>query len=258
MRIASFAYGLISYAIFFCTFVYAAGFQSNLVVPKSIDNGPFTPLGQSIVINLILLTLFGLQHTIMARPGFKAWWTTIIPAQIERATYVLISSLLIILLFWQWRPMPAAIWYFPNGGAYWLLMGGLFAGFGLVLVSSFLIDHFDLFGLRQVYLHLRGVEYTPKKFSTPFLYKYIRHPLYVGWFLSFWCTPSMTQGHLLFAAVWTAYILIAIPFEERDLVKFLGEPYNRYRAGTPMFLPWRIKKSPAASEPSTEPGQTNV
>ena len=237
-RSVSFAYGLVCYAIFFVTFLYAVGFLGNSWVPKSINSGISGPVGQSIAINMVLLGLFALQHSIMARPGFKTWWTGFVPEQVERSTYTLLSSLALIVLFWQWRPMPSVIWQTEVSGLYWALRGLFFLGFLLVLYATFLINHFDLFGLRQVYLYLRGIEYTPLNFGTPSLYKLVRHPLYVGWFIAFWSTPLMTQGHLLFAAVASAYILVAVVFEERDLVQFLGEDYRRYRQRVPMFIPW--------------------
>ncbi len=246
-RLLAFGYGLVCYVCFFGTFLYAIGFLANLWVPKTIDSGTAGPIGRAIVINGLLLLLFAVQHTPMARPGFKKWWTKFVPAPIERSTYVLLSSLVLILLFWQWRPMPTVVWQVDNAIGSNVLMGLFFAGPLLVVVSSFLIDHFDLFGMRQVYLYLRGVEYTHHPFSVPFLYKFVRHPLYVGWFLTFWCAPTMSQGHLLFAVVSCAYILVAIVFEERDLLHFLGEDYAQYRRKVPMLIPWPRKRTARAT-----------
>lgn len=247
-RLFSFAYGLVCYVLFLASFMYAAGFLGNRWVPKSIDSGDAGPIGTAMLVNVLLLGVFAIQHSVMARPGFKTWWTRLVPVQIERSTYVLLSVVVFALLFWQWRPMPATLWKIEDARGTMVLQGLMFAGFLLVVYASFLIDHFDLFGMRQVFLHLRGVEYKPRPFRVPSLYKVVRHPLYVGWFTAFWCTPHMTQGHLLFAAVASAYIFVAIVFEERDLVRFLGEDYRSYRKRVPMILPWPKKKpAPVAS-----------
>lgn len=234
-------YGGICYLIFFGTFLYAIGFIGNLVVPRTIDSnrsGGSIDTSFAVLVNLILLGLFAVQHSVMARPGFKKHWTKLVPLPIERASYVLASSLVLILLFWQWRPMPGVIWEVDALVAQRLLWGLYFAGILLVLYATFLIDHFDLFGLRQVVLYLRGREYENPQFKTPSLYRVIRHPLYLGWLITFWATPRMTAGHLLFAIVTTAYIFFAIVLEERDLEMFIGDDYRRYRKQTPMIIPF--------------------
>lgn len=235
-RIAAFAYGVIGYLIFFATFLYLIGFVGNLVVPKSIDSGVEVSAGAALLINVALLLLFGLQHSVMARPAFKSWWTKIVPQPIERSTYTLLSSLALLLMYWQWRPMTGEIWRLEGGGAM-VVHGLMLVGFAIVLVSTFLIDHFELFGLRQVFLNLRGNDYSGKPFMAPLFYQFVRHPLYLGFLIAFWATPVMTHGHLLFAVVNTLYIFIAIPMEEKDLTDALGEPYVRYKQETPMILP---------------------
>jgi protein-S-isoprenylcysteine O-methyltransferase Ste14 len=233
----AFLYGVVCYGIFFLTFLYLVGFLGNLLVPRSIDVGPVASISTAFLINFALIALFGIQHTVMARPGFKEKWTKIVPESVERSTYVLITSLILILLYWQWRPMTGVIW---DAEAIWLqnvLWAVFFGGFGLVLLSTFVIDHFDLFGLRQVWLNLRQKAYTHPGFKVTFFYKFVRHPLYVGWIMAFWGTPRMTVGHLLLAAGMTTYILIAIRYEERDLVEILGDDYAQYRKKVPMLIP---------------------
>ena len=235
-RIVVFLYGVVSYGVFFGTFLYAAGFVGNLLVPKGLDAPPVGSFGTSLLIDLGLLGLFAVQHSVMARPAFKRAWTRIVPPAAERSTYVLASSLALILLFWQWRPLGGVVWDIeaPVGRA--LMHAGFAFGWLLVLVTTFLINHFDLFGLRQVWLHLRGRPYEPLPFKTPGPYRLVRHPLYVGWFFAFWATPTMTATHLLFAVMTTGYILVAIQLEERDLVAAHPE-YEGYRRRVPMLVP---------------------
>ena len=242
-RVAAFVYGVVCYAIFFVTFLYAIGFVGNFIVPKSIDSAPIIPLGAAFLVNVGLLGLFGLQHSSMARPGFKQWWTKFVPKPVERSTYVLFSSLCLIALFYFWQPLGVTIWQVENPIFRNLLYAGFGFGWLLVLASTFLINHFDLFGLRQVYLYLRGKEYTYLNFVTPGPYKYVRHPLYVGWLFAFWSTPSMTVAHLAFAVITTAYILIAIQLEERDLIEVHGKAYIDYRDRVPMLIPFSRHKA---------------
>ena len=236
-RVSTLIYGTTCYLIFFVTFCYLIGFVGNLLVPKSIDSGTPGPAAVAVGINLLLLSLFALQHSVMARPAFKRWWKRIVPQQIERSTYVLLTSLCLILLVWQWQPMPHAIWDTSGTPIGALLTGLFFAGWGLVLYATVLIDHFDLFGMRQVVLYMRRRKYGHHPFSTPSMYLYMRHPLYLGWFIAFWAAPTMTVGHLLFAFVMTSYILVAVIYEERDLVRQFGDAYVRYQETTPKFFP---------------------
>jgi len=249
-------YGVVSYAIFFVTFLYAMGFVGNLVVPKSIDSEPQVPFMQALLINTVLLGIFALQHSVMARPAFKRWLTKFVPTPAERSTYVLFSSLALIVLFWQWQPMGIVIWDVENPVARMMIHGIFLSGWLLVLLTTFWINHFDLFGLRQVYLYWQSKPYTQLKFVTPWLYKYIRHPLYLGWFLAFWATPTMTAAHLLFAVMTTAYILIAIQLEERDLIAVHGMSYVEYRKKTPMIIPKLFGKKAKDKElkPATNTG----
>jgi len=250
-RIATFVYGVLCYLIFFGTFLYAAGFIGNLVVPKSIDSGRAGPLGEALLINAGLLALFAVQHSLMARPWFKRAWTRFIPEPVERSTYVLFSSLALIALFWQWRPLGGAVWNVEEQAFRVVLYGLCVMGWLLVLISTFLINHFDLFGLRQVYLFLLGKKYTPLVFGTPVLYRHVRHPLYLGWLFAFWATPAMTVSHLAFAIATTLYILMAIQFEEKDLISLHGDEYRSYQKRVPMILPLRLGKAIASTPPAS-------
>jgi protein-S-isoprenylcysteine O-methyltransferase Ste14 len=235
-------YGVLSYLVFLGTFLYAVGFVANLLVPKSIDSGPETSLAEAWTVDLLLLGLFAVQHSVMARPVFKQWWTRLVPPPVERSTYVLVSSLLLALLFWQWRPMPAAVWEVRQawpGAVLWWLFG---IGWATVLFSSFLIDHFDLFGLRQVCLYATGRPYTPLAFRTSGLYGVVRHPIMLGFLIAFWATPTMTWGHLLFAVLTTGYILVGVRLEERDLRMAYGSIYAEYQQRVSMLLPWTGNK----------------
>jgi protein-S-isoprenylcysteine O-methyltransferase Ste14 len=241
-RILFFAYGTFSYVIFFGTFLYAIGFIGNFGVPRTLDGAATGPLAISFAIDAALLTIFAVQHSVMARKWFKEWWTRIVPKPIERSTYVLFSSLALILLFVLWRPLGGVIWSVEDPAGR-LVLRGLFAfGFGLVLFSTFLINHFDLFGLRQVWRYLLGRPQDGLRFTTPGPYKLVRHPLYVGWLFAFWMTPVMTAAHLLFSIATTAYILLAIRFEEGDLVREHGETYEKYRQSVPMLIPSLSKR----------------
>ncbi len=242
-RAATLIYGLVCYVGFLGVYLYLIGFLGNLLVAKSVDTGTEGPLATALLVNVLLLALFGVTHTVMARPTFKRAWTKIVPVPVERSTYVLITNLQLILLYWLWQPMTGTVWEVQNTigqGILWALFG---AGWLLVLVATLQINHLDLFGVRQVWLSFRGREYTPVALATPVLYKHVRHPLYVGWITAFWATPSMSAGHLVFAAGLTIYILIAIYFEERNLVEYHGDGYVEYRRRTPMLIPRPWKRS---------------
>jgi methanethiol S-methyltransferase len=232
-------YAIVSYAVFLGASLYAVCFVGNYVVdlaPKSIDVGGAAKASEAIVVDLLLLGLFAIQHSVMARRGYKQWWANNFPVSCQRSTYVLLSSLILLLLFWQWRPIPALVWR-VDGIAAWLLIGVYWLGWLIVFSSTFMIDHFDLSGLRQAFSALRGAEIPGQSFRTPLLYKIVRHPLMLGFLLAFWATPEMTAGHLLFAIMTTAYILIALQFEERDLITEFGATYQQYRQRVPMLLP---------------------
>jgi protein-S-isoprenylcysteine O-methyltransferase Ste14 len=236
-RLGVFVYGSLCYVVFFATFLYAVGFVCNLYVPRSMDGPPVAPVASSLLVDLGLLVLFALQHSVMARPAFKAWWTRFIPEPAERSTYVLASSVALIVLFACWQPLGGVIWKVTQPTAAMTLYALCAFGWLLVLLSTFLINHFDLFGLRQIWLYLRNEPYTHLTFRTPGPYRLVRHPLYVGWLFAFWATPDMTLTHFVFALATTGYILVAIQLEERDLARHLGTQYSDYRKRVPMLIP---------------------
>ena len=239
MAIPSALYGAIVYLFFLATFVYAIGFVGNLPqLPKTIDGGAPAPLAEALIVNLLLLGMFAVQHSVMARRGFKRWWTRIVPEPVERSTFVLAATLVLALLLWQWRPLAEpVVWSVQNRVGALAIQAVFWIGWVVLLISTFLINHFELFGLRQVYAHLRGHRMPAPQFRTPGLYRHVRHPIYLGFVLAFWATPTMTAGHLLFAVATTGYILVGIWFEERDLIAQFGERYRRYREQVGMLWP---------------------
>jgi protein-S-isoprenylcysteine O-methyltransferase Ste14 len=238
-RLIALGYGLISYAFFFVSFLYALCFVENVLVPKTIDSGAPATVGEAVIVNMLLMSLFAVQHSVMARRQFKDWWTKLVPKSVERSTYVLFSSLALALLCWQWRPMPAVVWHVENPDLANLLVGLSMVGWLTVLTSTFLINHFELFGLHQVANNLTGRPMPDPNFHTPLFYQFVRHPIYLGFIIAFWATPTMSVGHLLFAAVTTAYIMVGILLEERDLIGLFGDDYLRYRERVSMLVPWR-------------------
>ena len=239
LRFTAFLFGAVAYFTFVFTILYAVGFVSDLVVPKTIDAGAISSSFAALAINLGLMSLFAVQHSVMARKSFKQWWTQFIPKSVERSTYVLFASLTLLLLFWQWRPMPAIVWHIEEPEMAATIATLSFGGWVLVFTSSFLINHFELFGLHQVANNLTGRQMPAPIFRTPFLYNFVRHPIYLGFIIAFWAAPTMSVGHLLFAAVTTAYIFIGILLEERDLIDMFGDEYRRYKQRVSMLLPWR-------------------
>ncbi|MGO8844366.1 MAG: methanethiol S-methyltransferase [Methylocella sp.] len=245
--VASFLYGVIVYLVFLGTFLYAIAFVGDLPVPKTIDTGQAGPLAPALIIDILLLGLFAIQHSVMARPAFKRWWTRFVPQPVERTTYVLLASLTLVLLYWQWRPILQPVWSVTHPAGVVVIQAIFWIGWAIVLISTFLIDHFELSGLRQVYARLRGWTLPPPVFKSPLFYKRVRHPIYLGFLLAFWATPSMTAGHLLFAAATTGYILIGIYLEERDLIGSFGDQYRRYREQVSMLIPLPGRKFDSGS-----------
>jgi protein-S-isoprenylcysteine O-methyltransferase Ste14 len=249
-RLIALVYGLLSYAFFFVTFLYALCFVENFVVPKTIDSGAAGPVTEAVIVNLVLMSLFAIQHSVMARRQFKEWWTKFVPKPVERSTYVLFATLALALLCWQWRPMPAVIWRVDNPSIANALVGFSLAGWLIVLTSTFLINHFELFGLHQVANNLTGREMPAPRFRAPLFYRLVRHPIYLGFIIAFWAAPVMTAGHLLFAAVTSAYIIVGILLEERDLVAVFGDDYRRYREQVSMLVPWPLTRRLTGQKPA--------
>jgi len=242
-RVIALLYGLIAYLVFAATIIYSIGFVTGLVVPKTIDSGLAGPPMQAVIINLLLMSLFAIQHSVMARPRFKKWWTRIVPPTVERSTFVLFSSLALAFLFWQWQPIPVVVWQVTNPQVAASLLGLSLFGWVFVFVSTFLINHFELFGLHQVANNLVGRPMPAMRFKTPLLYNLVRHPIYLGFLIFFWATPVMTGGHLLFATVTTAYIFVGIALEEHDLIDLFGDEYHRYRKRVSMIVPFLGRSS---------------
>jgi protein-S-isoprenylcysteine O-methyltransferase Ste14 len=237
-RFAALLYGTAAYLVFSIVFLYAIGFVEGLVVSKTIDTGTAAPIAQALLVNLVLMSIFAIQHSVMARPRFKRWWTKFVPPAVERSTYVLLASLALAFLLWQWRPMPAVLWHIANPSLAMAVTILSFVGWAVALTSTFLINHFELFGLQQVANNLIGQSVPTPRFRTPLLYKFVRHPLYLGFIIAFWATPTMTAGHLLFAAVTTAFILLGATLEERDFISVFGNEYRAYRKRVAMLIPW--------------------
>jgi protein-S-isoprenylcysteine O-methyltransferase Ste14 len=238
-RLIALLYGLAAYLVFFLTFLYAIGFVEGLWVPKTIDTGTVVPMTEALIVNILLMSLFAVQHSVMARRQFKEWWTQYVPKSVERSTYVLFASLALVVLFWQWRPMPDVMWQIVDPSTAMAITGLSFVGWFLVLTSTFLINHFELFGVHQVVNNLAGRSMSEPRFKTPVLYKLVRHPIYLGFIIAFWAAPVMTVGHALFAAVTTTYIFVGIWLEERDLIELFGDEYRRYKERVGMLVPWR-------------------
>lgn len=238
-RLLALLYGIVSYFVFFVVFLYAIGFVSALGVPKTIDTGAAAPLLEALTIDILLMSIFAIQHSVMARPQFKQWWTRLVPKSVERSTYVLFSSLALVLLFWQWRPIQGLVWQINDPRIAMAVIGLSLVGWLIVLTSTFLINHFELFGLHQVANNLTGRPMPAPRFRTPLYYNFVRHPIYLGFIIAFWAAPKMTMGHLLFAAVTTAYIFVGIMLEEHDLTTVFGDEYRRYRQRVSMIVPWR-------------------
>jgi methanethiol S-methyltransferase len=238
-KFIAFLYGLVAYAAFFVTVLYAIGFVGGFAVPKTVDSGEQSSITKAFVVDVLLMSLFAVQHSLMARKQFKQWWTRYVPKSIERSTYVLFASLCLMLLFWQWLPIPAIVWQIDDPDVAATVATIALAGWVIVFTSTFMINHFELFGLHQVTNNLTGREMPAPRFRTPLYYNFVRHPIYLGFIITFWAAPVMTAGHLLFAAVTTAYIFVGILLEERDLVDMFGDEYRRYRKRVSMLLPWR-------------------
>ncbi|OBH52056.1 hypothetical protein A5687_09655 [Mycobacterium mantenii] len=258
-RYLTVGYGAGAYLMFLAAFLYLVAFVAGLWVPRTVDHGLSAPIGQAVLVNVLLVAAFGAQHSVMARPAFKAWWTRFVPASIERSTYVVLSSAVLVLLYWQWRTMPAVIWDVRLPAGRLVLWTLFWLGWAIALASTFMVSHFDLFGLRQVYLAWRGKPYTHIGFHARLLYRLVRHPLMLGFLIAFWATPTMTAGHLLFSIGMTSYILIAVQLEERDLVTVLGDDYHEYRRSVSMLVPFarrpQRRLGPQPAQPAQPAGQ---
>jgi protein-S-isoprenylcysteine O-methyltransferase Ste14 len=251
-KLLALLYGVLAYLFFFGTFLYAIGFVGNAGVPKSVDTGTQTSLGLAVLIDVALLSLFAVQHTIMARQGFKRLWTKVVSWYVERSTFVVAASACLALLLWQWRPIPGTVWDVHGTALGSVLTATFWIGWGILLVSTFLINHFELFGLAQAWAYFQGKEFHRPDFKTPAFYKMVRHPIYLGFVIAFWSAPVMTRGHLLFSFATTGYIIVGILFEERDLVHAYGEAYRNYRARVPMLIPFlKLGKSDSGKGEAT-------